>query len=130
MQTASLAAPLVFHNHRPTPATSLFGGASDEYRELEAQLAESFFKLSLHDQWSKCRLQNSRARSGMHVLRPLLTTANKIPILFPLTLGDMRALDLISVLALLQAYEQPVPADMELDAARRALARFVGVLNP
>jgi hypothetical protein len=30
------------------------------------------------------------------------------------------------VLALLQAYEQTVPADIELDAARRAFARFVG----
>ncbi|KAJ7803928.1 hypothetical protein B0H13DRAFT_2687590 [Mycena leptocephala] len=127
MQTAAAyTMPLVFHSHRRAPSMSLFGGASDEYRELEAQLEGAFFKLSLHDQWSKCRLQNSRARMGTHVLRPLLTAANRIPYLFPLTLNDLRALSMASVLALLHAYEQTLPADIELAAARRAFARFVG----
>jgi hypothetical protein len=80
---------------------------------------------------------------GTHVLRPLLTAANRIPYLFPLTLNDLRALSsaflfnffgqrladgaaVASVLALLHAYEQTLPADIELAAARRAFARFVG----
>jgi 7-keto-8-aminopelargonate synthetase-like enzyme len=48
MQAASFSAPLVLHGHRRrAPSTSLFGGAADEYRDLEKQLAEWFFKLSL-----------------------------------------------------------------------------------
>jgi hypothetical protein len=48
MQTAAAyTMPLVFHSHRRAPSMSLFGGASDEYRELEAQLEGAFFKLSL-----------------------------------------------------------------------------------
>ncbi|KAJ7118877.1 hypothetical protein C8R44DRAFT_185249 [Mycena epipterygia] len=44
MQTTAHTTPLVFHSSDATP---LFGGASDEYRELEAQLAEWFLKLSI-----------------------------------------------------------------------------------
>ncbi|KAJ7771510.1 hypothetical protein B0H16DRAFT_186407 [Mycena metata] len=77
------------------------------------------------DQWSKCRLQNGPG-AGEHVLCPLLATTNRIPYLFPATLADLRALDRSSVLALLHVYEQNVDPDIELDAARRAFARFVG----
>ncbi|KAJ7771515.1 hypothetical protein B0H16DRAFT_1714748 [Mycena metata] len=127
MQATAHTTPLV---HRRAPGATFLGPvpASDEYRELEAQLAECFSKLSIHDQWSKCRLQNGRARpsAGEHVLRPLLATTNLIPYLFPATLANLRALDRSSVLALLHVYEQSVDPDIELDPARRAFARFVG----
>lgn len=112
--------------HSTPPAMSTDGSAAEEYRDLEKQLAEWFLKLSIHDQWSKCRLQNGRASSGAHALRPLLTTANRTPHLFPRTLADLRVLDMSSVLALLQAYEHAVMPNVGLDAARRAFARFIG----
>ncbi|KAJ7460868.1 hypothetical protein B0H11DRAFT_155264 [Mycena galericulata] len=128
MQDAAHATPLVFKSPAPSTDTAAVycGGPSDEYHQLEKQLAEWFIKLSIHEQWSKCRLQNSRGSAETHVLRPLLTTANRIPYLFPPTLADLRCLDMATVLALLRAYEQDVPPDIELDAARRALARFIG----
>ncbi|CAK5279262.1 unnamed protein product [Mycena citricolor] len=98
------------------------------YRELEKQLAEWFFTLSIHDQWSKCRLYNSRAHENKHSLRPLLTALNRVPISFPETLLELRRLDRWSVITLLQAYAQPVtpPMEHDVDLARRALARFIG----
>ncbi|KAJ7611650.1 hypothetical protein FB45DRAFT_940591 [Roridomyces roridus] len=123
MQASTPTTPLFFHTRTPSAdAVELFGR---EYHQLEKQLAEWFFRLLIHEQWSRCRLQNSRARDT-HILRPLLTTSNRTPHFFPSTLAELRRLDLTSVLNLLKAYEQQVPANIKLDAARRHFARFIG----
>ncbi|KAK7035842.1 hypothetical protein R3P38DRAFT_2771429 [Favolaschia claudopus] len=115
MQAASLTSPLFLHaGHRRTPATSLFGGASDEYHELETQLSEWFHKLTLHDQWSKCRLQNGRAP---------LRAAHPPP---PPYINEQNSDSVSSDASRSARSRSPFPADIELDAARRNFARFVG----
>ncbi|KAF7323495.1 hypothetical protein HMN09_00130700 [Mycena chlorophos] len=103
-----------------------------DWQHLEKQLEQCFFLLSLHDQWSKARLQNSASsRSagtgpGNGTLLPLLTTQSAVPIGFPRTIGELLTLSGFSAIQLLRAYKQPIPSNPTPESSRRALARFIG----